>query len=98
MLREPASAGSIKTSGRKAEVVPLVNQGIRDYIVRQVGIWGKTCWQVANSLDGEWNSATVEQVLFQEMTKQRDLAYRQGYRDGKFNLLPPPTAPARRAA
>jgi hypothetical protein len=97
MLREPASAGSIKTSGRKAEVVPLVNQGIRDYIVRQVGIWGKTCWQVANSLDGEWNAAKVEQVLFQEMTKKVDLAYRQGYRDGKFSLFPPPTV-ARRAA
>jgi len=98
MLRELASSGVKKTSAKKAEATVLVNQGIRDYIVRQVGIWGKTCWQVANSLGDEWSAAKVEQILFHEMTKQRDLAYRQGYRDGKFGVLPPPTAPARRAA
>lgn len=100
MLRELAIVGGQRTSTPKlkSDVIPPVNAGIRKYIVTQVGVYFKTCWQVANTLGDEWNAAKVEQVLFQELTKQRELAYRQGYRDGKFSLLPPPTAPARRAA
>lgn len=85
-------------TGRKpsAKVTTLVNQGTRDSIVAQALIHWRTCGQIAHALGME--RSVVEETLKQEMAKRQDMAYRRGYRDGRFSLIPPPAAATRKAA
>ncbi len=77
--RQISAAGAPRKPVTSA--MPLVNPGIRESILAQVCIFGKTCGQVARQTGLERH--TVETVLIQELSKQAANEYRRGYRDGR---------------